>query len=98
MTNKHLHIVTHDVPFPVKHGGFVDIFYKIVSLYEKGVIIYLHCFKKGWEKEQKELNKYCKRVHYYQRKTGFAGVSLNTPYIVNSRKSEELYHQLSNDT
>ena len=41
---RHLHIITHDVPWPADFGGVMDLFYKIKTLYQSGVKIYLHCF------------------------------------------------------
>lgn len=95
--NKHLHIVTHDVPWPVVHGGMVDLFYKLVALHKCGVKIHLHCFRKEGRKEEPELEKFCVSVNYYIRKTGLAGVSFTTPYIVHSRKNHNLIANLQKD-
>ena len=65
--DKHLHIVCHDVPWPVDHGGYADLFYKIIALYNSGIKIHLHCFTSGRGKAE-ELNKYCYSVNYYKRK------------------------------
>jgi len=95
--DKQLHIVTHDVPWPPVHGGFVDLFYKLVALHKQGIQIHLHCFKKKTRKEEPELIKYCISVNYYNRVTGVSGVSLTTPYIVHSRNSRVLINNLKND-
>ncbi len=94
--DKHLHIVAFDIPYPVDHGGFFDLFHKLVSLHQQKIFIYLHCFEYG-RKHQDELNKYCKKVFYYQRKKGLKGISINLPYIVASRTNNELIQNLSND-
>ena len=95
MNDKILHIVCFDVPYPVTHGGFFDLFYKLKSLHEAGIEIYLHCFKYG-RKPQNELNKYCKEVHYYLRKKT-EGLSVELPYIVASRINKNLFKRLSAD-
>jgi len=93
---KHLHIICLDVPYPVSHGGFFDLFYKLPALQQAGVRVHLHCFEYG-RGEQPELNKYCESVHYYKRRTGLAGFSFKTPYIVSSRKNEDLLQRLLQD-
>jgi len=95
--DKHLHIVTHDIPFPVRHGGLVDLYHSLVALYECGVKIHLHCFKKKNQAEQAELNKYCVSVNYYARTTGVLGLNYSLPYIVSSRKSKKLTVVLNED-
>lgn len=96
MTEKHLHIICLDVPYPVDHGGFFDLFYKLPVLQQAGVRIHLHCFEYG-RGEQPELNKYCEAVHYYPRRTGLAGFSRKLPYIVSSRQNKELLQRLLKD-
>jgi Glycosyl transferases group 1 len=92
----HLHIVTHEVPWPASYGGVVDLFYKIKCLHQLGVIIHLHCYTVDG-KEQPELNKYCGEVNYYRRNSGLKGVSLKLPYIVRSRASAALLTRLQQD-
>lgn len=96
MTTKHLHIITHDVPYPADYGGVVDLFYKLKALHQLGVNIHLHCFTQGRE-PQEELNKYCASVNYYQRKKNISRFSLALPFIVNSRVSDELIKNLQKD-
>ncbi len=94
--DKHLHIVTHDVPWPADYGGVVDLFYKIRSLHGLGVKIHLHCFTNGRMK-QPLLDHYCESVHYYQRKGKLASFSLRIPYIVKSRSDESLLRNIQAD-
>ncbi len=96
MEEKHLHIITHDVPFPADFGGVVDLFYKIKTLHSAGIKIHLHCFLNK-RPEQKELEKYCVSVNYYKRKTGIGGLSFRLPFIVSSRKSSVLINDLQKD-
>lgn len=93
MPGNELHIVAFDIPYPPDYGGAIDLFYKIKNLAAAGAVIYLHCFEYRTQRA-KELEQYCKQVWYYKRKTGLAGVSLVTPYIVYSRRSEELLRNL----
>lgn len=93
---KHLHIISFNVPFPADYGGAVDVFYKIKALAENGVNIHLHCFDYG-RGEQPKLEQYCQEVHYYERFTGHKGISNTLPYIVASRKNEALLQKLLKD-
>ena len=93
---KHLHIISLDVPYPVNYGGVVDLFYKLPALQAQGVQIHLHCFTNG-RSEQAELHKYCVRVDYYERNEGHKGISNTLPYIVSSRKNEQLLQNLLQD-
>jgi glycosyltransferase involved in cell wall biosynthesis len=96
IVDKHLHIVCPDIPYPVDYGGVFDVFYKLKALSEAGVLIHLHCYAYGREK-QAELNKYCTEVIYYSRKLGIKGISSRLPYIVSSRNNEELSENLLKD-
>ncbi|HMC99364.1 MAG TPA: glycosyltransferase [Ferruginibacter sp.] len=96
MSTIQLHIVTHDVPYPVSHGGFFDLFYKLKALQEVGVAIHLHCFTYD-RAPQEELNRYCVSVKYYPRKKKISRLSFRLPFIVNSRISEELITDLNKD-
>lgn len=93
---KHLHIVSFDVPFPADYGGVIDVFYKIKALHELGVKIHLHCFEYG-RGQRKELEDYCAEVHYYNRKSGHHGFSNKLPYIVCSRSDDGLLKNLLKD-
>lgn len=90
---KHLHIISLDVPYPVNYGGVFDLFYKLPALQQQGVKIHLHCFENGRD-EQDALNKYCVSVDYYKRLKGHQGISASLPYIVATRKSESLLESL----
>ena len=96
MTDKYLHIVTHDIPYPADFGGVIDIFYKIKTLHQNGIKILLHCFENK-RPRQNELEKYCESVHYYKRNTSVINFSFKLPFIVSSRKSDELLENLQKD-
>ena len=72
LLEKHLHIISLDVPYPANYGGVFDLFCKLPVLQAAGVKIHLHCFDNG-RGQQPELNKYCEEVFYYQRNTGQIG-------------------------
>ena len=94
MFNNKLHIVSFDVPFPPNYGGIIDVFYKIKALSELGVEIYLHAFEYKTGKSE-ELEKICKKVYYYPRKTSFNKLLSSLPYIVYSRKNKQLLLNLN---
>lgn len=94
--DKHLHIVTHDVPWPADYGGVIDIFYTLKALHEQGVNIHLHCFAHK-RQPQKELEKYCSSVHYYPRRKSSSSFSFSIPLIVNSRVNDDLITNLQKD-
>lgn len=96
MEERHLHIITHDVPWPADYGGVIDQFYKIKTLHQAGVKVHLHCFVNK-RPPQDELKKYCYAIQYYKRRTGISHFSFCLPYIVNSRKNEELINNLKED-
>ncbi|HMK04293.1 MAG TPA: glycosyltransferase [Ferruginibacter sp.] len=96
MTDKYLHIVTHDVPWPADYGGVTDLFYKLKTLHQLGINIHLHCFTQG-RAAQDELNKYCTTVNYYPRKKSISRFSFSLPFIVNSRKNPDLISNLRKD-
>lgn len=96
MPEKHLHIVSFNVPFPANYGGVIDVFYKIKALHEMGVKVHLHAFHYG-RTQPEELKAICHSVHYYERKTFFQAIYSKVPYIVGSRKSNELLSVLAED-
>lgn len=97
MQDKQLHIVAFAIPFPANYGGVIDVFYKLKALHAQGIQIHLHCFEYMGRERAEELKQYCKTVHYYQRKTGLQSAFSIKPYIVQSRKSEELVQNLLQD-
>jgi hypothetical protein len=93
MVEKYLNIVSFNVPCPADYGGVIDVFYRLRSLAENGVKIVLHAFEYG-RNPAPELEKYCWKVYYYRRKTGLGSQLSALPYVVYSRRSEELLSRL----
>ncbi len=97
MSERHLHIVSFDIPYPPNYGGVIDVFYKIKALHSAGVKIHLHCIEYPGREPSEVLNKYCESVDYYRRKTGFVSALGPKPYIVSSRRSVKLIRKLAAD-
>lgn len=93
MWNKHLHIVSLNIPLPANYGGMIDIWYKAKALSDLGIKVHLHCFEYG-RSHQKELEDTCYSVNYYKRHTGLASWLSCEPYIVKSRANNELLQNL----
>ncbi len=96
MQNKHLHIVSFDVPYPTNYGGVIDVFYKIKALHEQGIKVYLHCFEYG-RAEARELESICEKVYYYKRKMSKHYLVNTLPFVVITRTSEKLVQNLMRD-
>ncbi len=91
-----LHIVSFDIPYPPNYGGVIDVYYKIRALHEAGVSIHLHCFE--YQRARSiELERYCSKVSYYPRKTGWLINLSPLPYIVKSRMLPGLFQALLSD-
>lgn len=88
-----LNIISFNVPYPANYGGVIDVFYKIKQLHKMSVDVHLHCFNYG-RGIQPELEKYCKSIYYYKRKTGLFSFFNSIPYIVKSRDSKKLKNNL----
>ncbi len=96
MPDTHLHIVSFDIPYPANYGGVIDVYYKAKALTEKGVKVHLHCFEYG-RKPQVLLDNQFFKVSYYKRDISKKHLFKSVPYIVSSRTSERLIHNLSKD-
>ena len=96
MQEKHLHIISFDVPFPADYGGVIDVFHKVKALHKKGIKIHRHIFQYG--REQADiLESFCEEVNYYPRKTGIMYNLSSTPYIILSRICGKLIHKIKSD-
>ena len=97
MSEKHIHIISFDIPYPPNYGGVIDVFYKLKTLHRLGIKIHLHCYEYPGRNRSDELSKYCEEVFYYPRKTGILSALSLKPYIVSSRRSEQLVSNLLKD-
>ena len=96
MAERHLHIISFDVPAPPDYGGVIDVYYKVKALAALGVRVHLHCFEYGRGRAT-ELESICASVHYYERHTGKHQLLNSLPYVVVGRRSEELVERLRQD-
>ena len=94
--DRHIHIVTHEVPWPANYGGVMSLFYKIKALHEIGYKIHLHCFTSKPNQES-ILNTYCYSVNFYKRNKNPFYLILSLPYIVYSRRSKNLLQNLEKE-
>lgn len=69
------------------------MYYKLVSLKNAGYEIYFHTFLYN-RKSSDELEAICKKVFYYPRQTGLLSHFHYLPYIVYSRRSQDLLNNL----
>lgn len=96
MSERHLHIISFDIPYPPNYGGVIDVFFKIRALHAAGVKIHLHCFEYH-RKRAPELEQYCTEVNYYRRKNNLFSALTFMPYIVYSRRDPALLKNLLRD-
>lgn len=93
---KHLHLISFDIPYPADYGGVIDVFYKIKALFKLGIKIHLHAYEYGRE-QSVELDKYCDTVSYYNRPKGLVYALRSIPYIIATRNSKQLIENLLKD-
>ena len=98
MSNKTIHIISFDIPYPPIYGGIIDIYYKIKTLHELGYHVILHCFQYKGKDASLELEQYCSQVYYYPRKKAYKVFFNLMPYIVSSRANDELLDRLLQDS
>ncbi|HNW52044.1 MAG TPA: glycosyltransferase [Prolixibacteraceae bacterium] len=94
--DKHLHIISFNVPYPADYGGVIDVFYRIKALSKAGVKIHLHCFQYGREVAP-VLNDFCEEVIYYKRSMSALNQFSAKPFIVKSRANRQLLQRLQKD-
>lgn len=96
LTDRHIHVIAFDIPYPPNYGGVIDVFYKVRALHEAGLKVHLHCFEYG-RKLSVDLTKYCFTLKSYPRKVNKTLFFSSLPYIVVSRSSELLIKNLAKD-
>ncbi|MGM0612115.1 MAG: glycosyltransferase family 1 protein [Bacteroidota bacterium] len=97
MSDKHLHIIAFDIPYPPNYGGVIDVWHKLRTLYQYNVKIHLHCFEYPGRERTDKLEQYCASVNYYKRQLGFNQALSTKPYIIATRRNEDLLRNLLKD-
>ena len=97
MSDRCLHIVSFDVPYPPNYGGVIDVYYKLMALHSKGIKIILHIIEYPGRERAPELEAFCEKVFYYPRLLGMGSAISLLPYIVKSRRSEDMITNLLAD-
>jgi hypothetical protein len=93
---KHLHIISFDVPYPANYGGVIDVYYKLKSLHAEGIKVHLHCFEYG-RAEARTLESVCEKVYYYKRNMSKQLLFNSLPFVVATRSSDKLIENLLRD-
>ncbi len=91
-----LHIVSLDVPVPADYGGVIDIYFRAKAVKDLGVKVILHCFEYGRSTNQ-DFSEIADEVFFYKRKKSILDNLKSDPFIVTTRKSEELVIRLLRD-
>jgi hypothetical protein len=91
---KTVHLISWEVPYPPQKGGVIDVFFKIKALAKNNVDVILHCFVYENSQPQKILETYCRKIYYYPRPSYLNFVTSSLPFIVASRKPQELLENL----
>ena len=96
MPERHLHVISFDIPVPVNYGGAIDVFYKLKAFRDAGVKIHLHCFE--YDRQPAPLlNTLCEDVFYYRRDISRSRLFSLKPFIVATRASQALLINLLKD-
>ncbi|WP_028979377.1 glycosyltransferase [Sporocytophaga myxococcoides] len=93
--DKHLHLISFDIPYPADYGGVIDVYQKLINFKKAGIKIILHCFFAN-RTPQGKLDDICEKVFYYKRSSVLPLFSTK-PYIVASRNNQELLNNLLQD-
>ena len=95
---RHIHIISFDIPYPANYGGVIDVYYRVKYLSDCGINVHLHCYEyKRNHQHPKELEDICASVNYYDRQEGLLKMISHLPYIANTRYSKRLVDNLLKD-
>jgi len=97
LTNKNIHIISFDIPYPANYGGVILVYHHLRWLFKKGYKITFHCFQYGNRIPARELEELCEEVHYYRRKNSLLSQFSNKPFIAVSRADSQLFRNLQKD-
>ncbi|MBO9701341.1 MAG: hypothetical protein J7604_14120 [Sporocytophaga sp.] len=95
MEDKHLHLISFDIPYPADYGGVIDVYHKLINFKKAGIKIILHCYFSK-RTPQGQLDDMCEKVFYYKR-SSVLPIFSTKPYIVASRNNQELLNNLLQD-
>ena len=96
MNLKAIHIIALDVPFPPDYGGVIDIYFRAKALKDLGVNVILHCFEYGRGTDH-DFQEIANEVHYYKRNKSLWTNFKKEPFIVATRRAENLVKRLLED-
>lgn len=97
-TPTHLHVVAFDLPYPPDYGGAIDVYYKLKALHRLGVSVVLHAFLYGKKRQtDTPLAEFCTQIYTYPRLSAMQSRIGQYPYIVGSRRSDDLWRNLCAD-
>lgn len=92
-SEKIIHLVSFNIPYPPDYGGVMDVFFKIRALKKQGAGVILHCFSYG-RSRSRTLENECLKVHYYHRNLNLFFLFRRKPFIVISRENSKLLADL----
>ena len=93
-TNKTLHIISFQNPYPPVFGGVIDVYYKLKALHKCGVKVHFHCFIDNEQTDISELLRLAEVVHVYPRRFKLLKLFSPFPFSVASRYNKRLYENL----
>lgn len=96
MSERHLHVISFNVPYPADYGGAIDVYFKLKTLHQLGVKIILHAFHYG-RSPAPELDAICEQVYYYPRRSALESLSFRYPVMMKSRRDKQLLEHLLAD-
>lgn len=93
MSDRFLHVISFNVPYPADYGGVIDVYFKLKSLHALGVKLILHTFHFG-RPPSPELDALCEQVYYYPRRSAWESLSWQYPVMMKSRRDKLLLDNL----
>lgn len=96
ISDRQLHLVSFDIPYPANYGGAIDIFYKLENLKKHGARVHLHCYQYD-RSPNIILDSLCESVHYYKRDLSWTHLFSSLPFIVKTRSNLSLLDVLTKD-
>ncbi len=95
MSEKPIHIISFENPFPPNYGGVIDVYYKIKALHEIGCAIHLHCFVKQIPDQFDALKAITSEVYFYKTAQNPLFFLSRLPFSVISRSNPKLVENIA---